>query len=374
MVERAQPGSPSTGRCSETASRRARTRSRSSRTRDRARRAGARAGRAASCRRARRRRPRTRALFRAILAAAARPTAEACGGFDWEDGAFDRVYGELEHSLYGTRRRTRALAPLVGLSVGVPIDARRAGSGSRDDRRRDLLTVAGGARAASVRLRPEPERTCVLALERELPGGESRRPTPRPSWPMPSPRSGSPPARRSPRGRSSSSGSTGTRSGSGRCSGSPRPSRRESRPGSIPGGGSWPADLLERLAETEGDAGLGEALERWELALFESEPLRSERLREALAALLGGADGLWAAAMRAAMLIGETSRSARRLDRRAPRARARRARAIRTRPNAAAGLRRGDPARGSRRLIAALDDALLGLRPGRRDISRACAA
>ena len=38
-----------------------------------------------------------------------------------------------------------------------------------------------------------------------------------------------------------------------------------------------------------------------------AEPLRSERLREALVALLGGLDGPWAAAMRAAMLLGETS-------------------------------------------------------------------
>src|SRR4029077_5684211 len=72
--------------------------------------------------------------------------------------------------------------------------------------------------------------------------------------------------------------------------------------------GRLAADLLERLAASEGDLALGEALERWELALFESEPLRSVRLRESLAALLGGVDGLWAATMRAARLIGETSR------------------------------------------------------------------
>ena len=62
-----------------------------------------------------------RALFRAILMPLLTRTAEACGGFDWEDGAFERVYGELERSLYGTNRSYRALAPLVGLSVGVPI-------------------------------------------------------------------------------------------------------------------------------------------------------------------------------------------------------------------------------------------------------------
>src|SRR4029077_3839577 len=67
--------------------------------------------------------------------------------------------------------------------------------------------------------------------------------------------------------------------------------------------GKLAADLLERLVEAEDDAELGEALERWELSLFEDDPLRSDRLREALAALLGRSDGLWAAAMRAAVLV-----------------------------------------------------------------------
>src|ERR1044072_3478826 len=28
-------------------------------------------------------------------------TAEGCGGFDWDDAAFDRAYAELEESLFG---------------------------------------------------------------------------------------------------------------------------------------------------------------------------------------------------------------------------------------------------------------------------------
>src|SRR6266566_2711352 len=59
-----------------------------------------------------------RGLFRAILLPLLTRTAEACGGFDWEDGAFLRVYGELERSLFGASRSFRAVAPLVGLSVG----------------------------------------------------------------------------------------------------------------------------------------------------------------------------------------------------------------------------------------------------------------
>ena len=54
------------------------------------------------------------------------------------------------------------------------------------------------------------------------------------------------------------------------------------------------------------DAELAEALDRWELSLFQREPARSEQLRESLSALLAGADGPWAAALRAATLLGET--------------------------------------------------------------------
>ena len=65
-------------------------------------------------------------------------------------------------------------------------------------------------------------------------------------------------------------------------------------------------DLLERLSACDEDSELGEALDRWELALFAGEASRSEQLREALAALLGGQDGLWAASARLAVLVGQT--------------------------------------------------------------------
>src|SRR5262249_42365493 len=71
--------------------------------------------------------------------------------------------------------------------------------------------------------------------------------------------------------------------------------------------GRLASELLGRLDQVE-DSELGEAIERWELSLFEDEPLRSERLREALTALLGGAEGLWAATMRAAVLLGRNER------------------------------------------------------------------
>ena len=51
------------------------------------------------------------------------------------------------------------------------------------------------------------------------------------------------------------------------------------------------SDLLARLGRAEEDPELAEALDRWELSLFADEPFRSEQLREALAALLGGPTG-----------------------------------------------------------------------------------
>src|SRR5262249_45352289 len=94
-----------------------------------------------------------RVLFGAILFPLLVSTAEACGGFDWEDGAFDRVYGELEHSLFGADRAYAAAARLVGLSVGATIELAR---GIRVEH------VAG----------TEPEQNASLAFERELPAGE----------------------------------------------------------------------------------------------------------------------------------------------------------------------------------------------------------
>jgi hypothetical protein len=69
------------------------------------------------------------------------------------------------------------------------------------------------------------------------------------------------------------------------------------------------ADLLLKLDEVDDDPELGEAIDRWELSLFQDGPFQAEQLRESLAALLGGSDGLWAAAVRGAVLLGETPRS-----------------------------------------------------------------
>jgi hypothetical protein len=68
-------------------------------------------------------------------------------------------------------------------------------------------------------------------------------------------------------------------------------------------------NLLARLGLVDDDPELGEALDRWELSLFQDGPFQAEQLRESLAALLGGNDGLWAAAVRGAILLGDTPRA-----------------------------------------------------------------
>src|SRR4029079_10139689 len=44
------------------------------------------------------------ALFRAVVGALLISTAEAGGGFDWDDRAFERADAEFEHSLFGASR------------------------------------------------------------------------------------------------------------------------------------------------------------------------------------------------------------------------------------------------------------------------------
>src|SRR5439155_23336918 len=67
------------------------------------------------------------------------------------------------------------------------------------------------------------------------------------------------------------------------------------------------ADLRVRLAVADDDLRLGDALDRWELALFQTDPFRAEQLRQALDGALGEGDGTWAAVMRGAALLGETA-------------------------------------------------------------------
>src|SRR5438270_778730 len=63
-----------------------------------------------------------RAVYRSVLVPLLVRTAEGCGGFDWDDSAFNRAYEELEGSLYGEGHTYGAVAPLIGLSVGTQIE------------------------------------------------------------------------------------------------------------------------------------------------------------------------------------------------------------------------------------------------------------
>src|SRR5215212_12068447 len=62
------------------------------------------------------------ALFRTVLVSLLIATAEACGGFDWDDLAFERAYAELERSLFGSARAYAAVAPLLGISVVTQVE------------------------------------------------------------------------------------------------------------------------------------------------------------------------------------------------------------------------------------------------------------
>jgi hypothetical protein len=233
-------------------------------------------------------------------------TAEGCGGFDWDDSAFDRAYADLEDTLYGDGHSYAAVAPLVGISAGTQIEL---GDGIR------VRVAASGELAAmwpeAAGLLPrdfgrEPDRLCVLELERTLGQGDADSPDApgeladavtavrlataapvaagpvlfeRLDWRPYGIRPVLPIAATAPPG---------------------EPTRLD------PFRATVAADLRTRLAAADDDARLGDALDRWELALFQSEPFRGEQLRHALDSALGEGDGPWAAAMRGAALLGTT--------------------------------------------------------------------
>jgi hypothetical protein len=301
------------------------------------------------------------ALRRTVLVPLLVAAAEACGGFDWDDAAFERAYAGLERSLFGDSRAYVAVAPLVGLSAGGDVELGR-GVRVRPAAVGELTAAWPEAR----RLLPrdfgrEVDRTLVLELEGELeataclvpdapgefgrvvsalrlatPGAVAAGPVvfERLDWrpygvrPMPATAAQLPPG---------------------------EPARLD------PFRAPLVAELQTRLADAPSE--LLEALDRWELALFHEGSHRSDELREALEALLGCDEGPWAAAMRAAVLLGETAREREELlvalrallDGDGPGARAEDA----VRRALVETLMEGS----RERLSAALDEALLGLRP-----------
>lgn len=302
------------------------------------------------------------ALMQTVLLPLLVETAEACGGFDWDDQAFGRAYERLEHSVFGTHHAYGAVAPVVGVSIGGIVDL---GRGLR------LRHVASGELAAhwpqARGLLPEeferaPDRLCVLELEEQL-----------------APEDAAPPD--APGELADAVTALRLLTAGPVAAGPVLFERLDWRPFGIrpvlpiaatappgetvridPLTGDRARRLRERLARVDEDRELGEALDRWELSLFQSDPFASEQLRGSLEAALGAGDGLFAASLRAAALLGET-----------PRDRAevlRRLRLLGTGDEAESTgelvrrvlvevLESGDRAG----LVLGLDEALLGLRP-----------
>ena len=294
-----------------------------------------------------------RALYRSVLVPLLVATAEAAGGFDWKDDGFERAYADLEQSLFRDRHGYAAIAPLIGLSAGAEVDL---GGGVR------VRAAATGEFAAhwpeAHGLLPpsfarEPDRLCVIELERAVERGADEAPDApgeiadavtairlatagavaagpvlfeRLDWRPYGIRPVVPIAATQPLG---------------------EPTRLDRFRGRVA------AQLRERLALADEDPELGEALDRWELSMFQQEPFRSEQLRQSLAALLGGGDGVATAALRTATLVGDSGDERTRV---ADRARDGDADAVRR--ALVETLLHGD----RRRLVRELDDVLLGVR------------
>ena len=241
------------------------------------------------------------ALFRTVLLALLIATAESCGGFDWDDISFERAYAELERSLFGAARAYAAVAPLVGISVVTQVEL---GDGIR------IRAAATGELAhhwpEAQGLLPrdfgrEVDRYCVLELERGLETGAEPPDAPaeladavsalrlataapvvagpvlfeRLDWRPFGIRPVLPIAATQPPG---------------------EPTRLDSFRGELA------RELLSRLALADADTPLAEALDRWELSLFQHEPFRSEQLRGALTGLFGDT---WE--LRTAVLLGDSN-------------------------------------------------------------------
>jgi hypothetical protein len=296
------------------------------------------------------------ALFGSVLLPLLIETAEHCGGFDWDDSAFARAYAELERALFGKGHQYGAVAPVIGLTTGgVTIEL---GSGLR-------LRVAATGELAKLwpeasGLMPadfgrEPDRLCILELERALDAGAVEPPD------APGEFADAVTAIRLATAAPVAAGPVLFERLDWRPYGirpvvpiaATQPAGEPTRLDSFRAG--LAAELLPKLALADEDPELGEAIDRWELSLFQDGPFQAEQLRESLAALLAGNDGLWAAAVRGAILLGET-----------PRARAELQDRLSGEPDPdvvrgalVAAVLHGDRAK----LVASLDESILGLRP-----------
>ena len=226
------------------------------------------------------------ALFRTVLLGLLVSTAESCGGFDWDDESFERAYARLEASLFGERRRYTAIAPLVGLSVTSSVEL-APGLQVRHALPEELTThwpesrgllPAGFAR--------EPDRMCVLELRRDLDAGEG-------PPDAPSEIADAVSAIRLTTSAALAAGPVLFETLDGRPFGirPVLPIAATEPPGEASRLDTFRApiavSILAALGDADGDPELAEALDRWELSLFQNDPFRAEQLRAALGALMG---------------------------------------------------------------------------------------
>jgi hypothetical protein len=306
------------------------------------------------------------ALFRSILLPMLTWTAERCGGFDWNDEAFESAYADFEQTLFGSARTYVALAPVIGLSAGQDADL-GGGITLRPIVSGEISHLWPEARG----LLPDEfgrdiDRLLVLELSRELEASDADPPDAAAEL---------------------ADAVTALRlATAGAISAGPVVFERlDFRPLRVspllPIAATQPrgegtrldkirarlaADLRGRLTLADDDRQLGEALDRWELSLFSEEPFRSAQVRESLTCLLGADGGEWAAAMRAAVLLGGKNRERTDL--------LETLRAERLGHDGRDAVRRAlveSLLHGSRvELVTALDDTLLGLRPGPTSVLR----
>ena len=243
------------------------------------------------------------ALFRTVLLGLLVATAETCGGFDWDDAAFEHAYAELELSLFGERRRYLAIAPLVGLSApgeavlapGMRVRAFRSGELSAHWPESRGLLPQGFAH--------EPDRCAVVELRNELDAGEQPPDAPAEIADAVS-------ALRLTTAAAVAAGPVLFETLDGRPFGiqAVLPIAATAPPGEPSRLDRFRApiasEVLLALGDADGDPQLAEALDRWELSLFQNEPFRSEQLRAAAVALLGET---WP--MRACLLLGDDVRA-----------------------------------------------------------------
>jgi hypothetical protein len=236
------------------------------------------------------------ALFRTVLVDLLIRVGEACGGFDWDDEAFDRSYAELERSLFGERRSYAAVAPLVGIStgtqreLGASLRVRAAADGELArhwPEARGLLPPGFGR---------EPDRYCVIELRAGLDAGEDVPDAPAELADAVS-------AIRLATNAPLAAGPVLFETLDGRPYGirPVLPIAATQPPGDPTRLDEFraplAAELLVQLGLADADTGLAEALDRWELSLFQNEPFRSEQLRAAFAVLLGSTWPLRAAVL-----------------------------------------------------------------------------